>query len=145
MAYDQRLADDIRSRIGNHPDVTEKEMFGGIAFMIGGNMAVGVSGDELMVRSATKPTTKQSPSRAPGSSTSPPDPCEAGSSSLPKDSPPTQHSTPGSTKASPTPRPYLPNSESRHAHQRSGPQPQQAQHRGQQHGGGWARTPPAEG
>ena len=49
MAYDQRLADEIRARIGkNH--VTERQMFGGIAFMIGGNMAVGVSGDELMVR-----------------------------------------------------------------------------------------------
>lgn len=50
MAYDERLADDIRSRIGGRRDVTEKEMFGGIAFMVGGNMAVGVSGDELMVR-----------------------------------------------------------------------------------------------
>lgn len=50
MAYNQGLADDVRSRIGNHLDLTEKEMFGGIAFMIGGNMAVGVSGDELMVR-----------------------------------------------------------------------------------------------
>jgi TfoX/Sxy family transcriptional regulator of competence genes len=50
MAYDQRLADDVRARIGDRPDLTEREMFGGIAFMIGGNMAVGVSGDELMVR-----------------------------------------------------------------------------------------------
>ena len=50
MAYDQRLADEIRARIGDHPDLTEKQMFGGIAFMIGGNMAVGVAGDELMVR-----------------------------------------------------------------------------------------------
>jgi hypothetical protein len=50
MAYDQRLADDIRARIGTHPRLNEKEMFGGIAFMIAGNMAVGVSGDELMVR-----------------------------------------------------------------------------------------------
>jgi len=50
MAYNQHLADDIRARIGNHPSLTEREMFGGIAFMIGGNMAVGVSGDELMVR-----------------------------------------------------------------------------------------------
>lgn len=50
MAYDQRLADEIRARIGNRPDLTEKQMFGGIAFMIGGNMAVGVAGDELMVR-----------------------------------------------------------------------------------------------
>jgi TfoX/Sxy family transcriptional regulator of competence genes len=50
MAYDHRLADDVRARIGDRPDLTEREMFGGIAFMIGGNMAVGVSGDELMVR-----------------------------------------------------------------------------------------------
>jgi hypothetical protein len=50
MAYNQHLADDIRARIGNHPSLTEREMFGGIAFMIGGNMAVGVLGDELMVR-----------------------------------------------------------------------------------------------
>ncbi|MCI0544240.1 MAG: TfoX/Sxy family protein [Actinobacteria bacterium] len=50
MAYDEALADDIRARIGTRPDVTEREMFGGIAFMIGGHMAVGVSGEELMVR-----------------------------------------------------------------------------------------------
>jgi hypothetical protein len=50
VAYDQRIADDIRARIGGHPGLVEKEMFGGIAFMIRGNMAVGVSGDELMVR-----------------------------------------------------------------------------------------------
>jgi TfoX/Sxy family transcriptional regulator of competence genes len=50
MAYDEGLADDIRARIGNHPGLTEKEMFGGIAFMVHGNMAVGVSGNELMVR-----------------------------------------------------------------------------------------------
>lgn len=50
MAYSSGLADDIRMRVGSHPGVTEKEMFGGIAFMIYGNMAVGVTGDELMVR-----------------------------------------------------------------------------------------------
>jgi TfoX/Sxy family transcriptional regulator of competence genes len=50
MAYDEQLADEIRTRIGSRTDLTEKEMFGGIAFMIGGNMAVGVSGSELMVR-----------------------------------------------------------------------------------------------
>ena len=50
MAYDSTVADDIRALIGTHPGLTEKEMFGGIAFMINGNMAVGVSGDELMVR-----------------------------------------------------------------------------------------------
>jgi TfoX/Sxy family transcriptional regulator of competence genes len=50
MAYSETLADDIRMRIGNHPGITEREMFGGIAFMVHGNMAVGVTGEELMVR-----------------------------------------------------------------------------------------------
>lgn len=50
MADDQHLAIDIRSRIGSQPCPAEKEMFGGIAFMVHGNMAVGVSSDELMVR-----------------------------------------------------------------------------------------------
>ena len=50
MAYDQDLASEIRAHIGEHPALTEREMFGGIAFMIGGNMAVGVTGDDLMVR-----------------------------------------------------------------------------------------------
>ena len=50
MAYDEALAARVRSRIGDHPALSEKEMFGGIAFMVGGNMAVGVNGEELMVR-----------------------------------------------------------------------------------------------
>lgn len=50
MAYDAALADEIRARIGSHPGYSERQMFGGIAFMVNGNMAVGVSGDELMVR-----------------------------------------------------------------------------------------------
>jgi TfoX/Sxy family transcriptional regulator of competence genes len=50
MAYSRQLADSIRMHIGDHPGLTEKEMFGGIAFLIGGNMAVGVTRDELMVR-----------------------------------------------------------------------------------------------
>jgi TfoX/Sxy family transcriptional regulator of competence genes len=50
MAYDELLAARVRARIGDHPGLTEREMFGGIAFIIGGNMAVGVHGDDLMVR-----------------------------------------------------------------------------------------------
>ena len=50
MAYNQGLADDIRAWLGGRLDLTEKEMFGGIAFLLNGNMAVGVSGEELMVR-----------------------------------------------------------------------------------------------
>jgi TfoX/Sxy family transcriptional regulator of competence genes len=44
MAYDEALAVRIRDRIGAAPDLTEKKMFGGLAFLIGGNMAVAASG-----------------------------------------------------------------------------------------------------
>jgi TfoX/Sxy family transcriptional regulator of competence genes len=51
MAYDEDLANRIRELIAGEPDVTEMKMFGGLAFLIGGNMAVGVSGQGgLMVR-----------------------------------------------------------------------------------------------
>jgi len=50
MAYDQQLADQIRTEIGSHPGLREQEMFGGIAFLVNGNMAVGASGEELLVR-----------------------------------------------------------------------------------------------
>lgn len=50
MAYDELLADRIRGVLGDEMGVSEKKMFGGIAFMINGNMAVGVSGNELMLR-----------------------------------------------------------------------------------------------
>ncbi|MFC8519326.1 TfoX/Sxy family protein [Streptomyces sp. NPDC057257] len=50
MAYDEGLAERIRQRLGEDPDVAEKRMFGGIAFLLRGNMAVGVTGDDLMVR-----------------------------------------------------------------------------------------------
>jgi TfoX/Sxy family transcriptional regulator of competence genes len=44
VAYDEQLADRIREQIGDEPTLTEKKMFGGLAFLIGGNMAVGASG-----------------------------------------------------------------------------------------------------
>ena len=44
MGYDEELAARIRELIGNEPDVTEKKMFGGLAFLIAGNMAVAASG-----------------------------------------------------------------------------------------------------
>jgi TfoX/Sxy family transcriptional regulator of competence genes len=50
MAYDHDLASRVREQLAEQDAVTEKEMFGGIAFLLGGNMAVGVSRDELMVR-----------------------------------------------------------------------------------------------
>ena len=50
MAYDEGLAERIREQLGVDPGITEKRMFGGIAFLYRGNMAVGVTGDDLMVR-----------------------------------------------------------------------------------------------
>jgi len=50
MAYDEALADRIRDQLGNGPEITERKMFGGVAFILNGNMAVGISKDELMVR-----------------------------------------------------------------------------------------------
>jgi hypothetical protein len=44
MAYDENLADRIRELVGSDADVTEQKMFGGLAFLIGGNMAVAASG-----------------------------------------------------------------------------------------------------
>ena len=50
MAYDEELAERIRDHLGDIP-VTEKRMFGGLAFLVGGNMAVAASGQGgLMVR-----------------------------------------------------------------------------------------------
>jgi TfoX/Sxy family transcriptional regulator of competence genes len=44
MAYDEQLADRIRDLVAGIPDVTEQKMFGGLAFLVGGNMAVAASG-----------------------------------------------------------------------------------------------------
>ena len=43
MAYDEELADRIRKLVGSQPDLTE-QMFGGLAFLVGGNLAVAASG-----------------------------------------------------------------------------------------------------
>ncbi len=50
MAYDEDLAGRVRKQLAAEPAVTEKAMFGGLAFLLHGNMAVGLSGRELMVR-----------------------------------------------------------------------------------------------
>lgn len=50
MAYDEALAERIRVALGPRDDLREQKMFGGIAFMVRGHMAVGVIKDELMVR-----------------------------------------------------------------------------------------------
>ena len=51
MAYDEVLAGRIRELVGAGLDVTEQKMFGGLAFLVGGNMAVAASGQGgLLVR-----------------------------------------------------------------------------------------------
>jgi TfoX/Sxy family transcriptional regulator of competence genes len=51
MAYEEELADRIRELLGGERRLTEKEMFGGLGFLIGGNMAIAASGQGgLMVR-----------------------------------------------------------------------------------------------
>ncbi len=50
MAFDEALADRVRDVLAARPELSERRMFGGIAFMVGGNMAVGIVGEDLMVR-----------------------------------------------------------------------------------------------
>jgi TfoX/Sxy family transcriptional regulator of competence genes len=48
VAYDEKLADRVRKIVG--PDVTEKKMFGGLAFLLDGKMFCGIAKEDLMVR-----------------------------------------------------------------------------------------------
>ena len=50
MAYDEQLAERIRPLLSAFPGVAERSMFGGLAFLLRGNMCCGVVGGELMVR-----------------------------------------------------------------------------------------------
>ena len=50
MPHDPRLADRVRVVLGGRRGVSERNMFGGVCFMIDGNMCCGVEGDDLMLR-----------------------------------------------------------------------------------------------
>ena len=50
MAYDEGLAQRVREAMAGVPGYVEKRMFGGIGFMLHGNMACGVNGTDLIVR-----------------------------------------------------------------------------------------------
>ena len=51
VAYDEEFADRIRDQVADEPGLTEQKMFGGLAFLIGGNMAIAASGQGgLLVR-----------------------------------------------------------------------------------------------
>lgn len=52
MAYSEELATRIRGLLGERDGVSERKMFGGIAWMVDGNMACGTLGEDLMVRLA---------------------------------------------------------------------------------------------
>jgi hypothetical protein len=56
MAVDEELAGRVREALGGVDGVQEKRMFGGLAFLLKGNMAVGVHGNELIVRLAPEQT-----------------------------------------------------------------------------------------
>ena len=73
MAYDERLAGRIRDLIQARPGVVEKKMFGGVGWMLGGNMAVGVMSDAAVCWCAWRPrrSTRRSPTRTCTSSAAP--------------------------------------------------------------------------
>jgi TfoX/Sxy family transcriptional regulator of competence genes len=50
VAYDEALAERVRAAIGPVKELTEVKMFGGIGFLVNGNMACGVHGEDLIVR-----------------------------------------------------------------------------------------------
>jgi hypothetical protein len=50
MAYDEGLAQRIREILDDLPALVEKKMFGGVGFMVQGNMACGVNGNNLIIR-----------------------------------------------------------------------------------------------
>ncbi|MHB1278165.1 MAG: TfoX/Sxy family protein [Bacteroidia bacterium] len=54
MAYNENLANRIRERLAELPNVEEKTMMGGLIFMYNGKMCVGIIGDELMCRIDTE-------------------------------------------------------------------------------------------
>jgi TfoX N-terminal domain len=50
MAFNEGLATRVRELLGGEPGLTEMQMFGGLAFLLDGNLACGVRGDDLLVR-----------------------------------------------------------------------------------------------
>ena len=69
MAYDEHLAARVREQLAAQAGLAEKAMFGGVAFLLDGNMAVGLAGDELIVRVGPDRPTRHSHNRTHGHST----------------------------------------------------------------------------
>src|SRR5213596_2339362 len=64
MSYSEAQAARVRHALAGHKGITEKELFGGIAFLLGGNMCVGVHGEDLIVR--IEPSTTAAMLKEPG-------------------------------------------------------------------------------
>ena len=56
MAFSEKLAARVRELLPQRRSVSEKQMFGGVAFLLRGNMCCGVHGDELIIRLAPEET-----------------------------------------------------------------------------------------
>jgi TfoX/Sxy family transcriptional regulator of competence genes len=54
MAFNERLAERVRAALDGRAGISERKMFGGLAFLLDGKMCVGVLGDELVVRSGAE-------------------------------------------------------------------------------------------
>ena len=54
MAFDERLAQRVRETLGRARSITEQRMFGGLCFLVNGNMCCGVERDRLVVRVGPK-------------------------------------------------------------------------------------------
>ncbi len=50
MAYDEKLAGRVRKLLAKRKAIAEKKMFGGVAFLLNGNMCCGIHGEEMIVR-----------------------------------------------------------------------------------------------
>ena len=50
MAYDHVLAERVRVELGRHAEFAERKMFGGLAFLVKGNMCCGITATDLMLR-----------------------------------------------------------------------------------------------
>ena len=54
MAFNERLAERVRAALDGRAGISERSMFGGLAFLLDGKMCVGILGDELIVRSGAE-------------------------------------------------------------------------------------------
>ncbi|MCP2289981.1 TfoX N-terminal domain-containing protein [Nocardia amikacinitolerans] len=113
MAYDEELAERIREHIDPGLDVTEQKMFGGLAFLIGGNMAVSTVRDGgLLVRVDPTEAERLLDDESVTTMTMGAAKCTAGSTLPQRRSVMTPHCVSGSTAASATPAPSPPRSRS---------------------------------